>query len=395
LSEHYLKGSPGVLESEKNALRQELYWKRDRYIPALEGADVYLTIDQNVQHIVEKALDDVMREHRARGAWAVVQQVKTGAILAMASRPAFDPNQFVTTEENVRLNRAIGFVYEPGSTMKAAVIAAALNEKVVNPSTVVDCEDGQWWYANRPLRDHHGHDRLSVADVLKKSSNIGTAKIALMLGKTRLERYLRSFGLGHSLGIDLPGEESGILHASDNWTKISPTRIAIGQGVAVTAVQMLNMFCAIANDGYLMKPYVTRQVRDSSGSVLLTRRPEVLGRPISSETAKTMRELLGRVTQDGGTGRRARVKGYAVAGKTGTAQKPENGAYSSTAYVASFVGFLPAEDPQIGVIVVVDEPQPIHYGGVVAGPAFSRIAGQTIRCLDIAPYRYELASDSR
>ncbi len=379
----YLRGSPGIMEGRVNAMRQELYIRRGRYVPALEGANVTLTIDQNIQYMVEKALDGVMEEHRAEGAWAIVQRISTGEILAMASRPGFDLNEFRHAPDLAKLNRAIGYVYEPGSTLKPAVIAAALEEGTVTPDTMFDCENGAWSYKRRILRDYHAYSRLNVADGLKKSSNILTAKVSLTLGDEGLNRYLRAFGLGRKLGIDLPGEESGILHPVKRWSGISATRISIGQGVAVTALQMLGAVCAIANDGFLMKPYVVREVRSGTGEILHRSDPEVVSRPISIQTAQTMRHLMGRVTEDDGTGRRAQVPGYSVAGKTGTAQKPVAGGYSSTEHVASFVGFLPVEQPEIGVIVVVDNPQPLHTGGVVAAPAFSEIAGPAIRYLNV------------
>lgn len=381
--ERFMKGSPGFLESEKDGLRREMPSKRQRVVPALQGADVYLTLDQNLQYMVEKAIDDVLLEQQAVAGWAIVQRVRTGEILAMVARPAFDLNAFPETAESQRLNRAIGCVYEPGSTMKAVTFAAALNEGLVTPETVFDCENGTWYHAGKPLRDFHPYGKLNVADGLKKSSNIMSAKIAVMLGDKRLHRYLRSFGLGQVMGIDLPGEEQGILHPVSAWSAISSSRIAIGQGVAVTALQLLGVYCAIANDGKVMRPYVVNRVVARDGSILLQRQPEMVGRAVSEETAATMRELLSRVTEADGTGRRAAVEGYRVAGKTGTAQKPVDGGYSSTAHYASFVGFLPAEDPEIGVIVVVDEPRKAHTGGVVAGPAFREIASQAVRYLDI------------
>ncbi len=381
--DRYLRGSPGIMEGCVNAKRQELYIRRGRNVPALEGANVTLTIDQNIQYMVEKALDEVMEEHRAEGAWAVVQRVSTGEILALASRPGFDLNEFRHAPDFAKLNRALGFVYEPGSTMKPAVFAAALEEKTVTPDTMFNCENGAWLYKRRILRDYHPYSRLSVADGLKKSSNILTAKVALTLGDEGLDRYLRAFGFGKKLGIDLPGEENGILHPVKRWSGISSTRIAIGQGVAVTALQMLGAMCAIANDGFLMKPYIVREVRSGTGEVMHRSEPEVVSRPISVKTAQTMRHLLGRVTESDGTGRRAQVPGYTVAGKTGTAQKPVAGGYSNSEHMASFVGFLPVKHPEIGVIVVVDNPQPIHTGGRVAAPAFRKIAGPAIRYLNV------------
>jgi cell division protein FtsI (penicillin-binding protein 3) len=313
-----------------------------------------------------------------------VQRVRTGEILAMASRPAYDPNEFRTTEPLSRLNRAIGCVYEPGSTLKAATISAALNEGTVSPATVFDCESGAWSYAQRVLHDVHPYGPLTVADGVKKSSNILTAKVALTLGPERLHRYLRAFGLGAPLRVDLPGEEAGIVRPLRTWSAVDPTRIAIGQGVSVTALQMLGVICAIANDGVLMRPYVVSSVSRADGGALLRRGPEVLSRPIRPDTAAVMRGLLARVTEDGGTGTKARVEGYEVAGKTGTAQKPVNGVYGDEC-VASFVGFLPARSPRIAAIVVVDEPQAERMGGAVAAPLFSRIAGEAVRCLDIPP----------
>jgi len=381
-----LKGLPGVVEGRLNALRQELYLERERYEPGQQGSSVELTIDRNVQHIVEKVIDGVMEEFNATAAWSIVQRVKTGEILAMVSRPAFDLNRFHETLPDVRLNRAVGTNYEPGSTLKAATFAAALNEGIVTPQTVFDCENGGWFYKGKLLRDTHGYGNLTVADGLKKSSNILTAKVALMLGNERLYRYLRAFGFGELSGIDLPGEEAGIFHPPSKWYGISPTRIPIGQGIATTGLQILGLYCTIANDGYRMRPYVVRRVIDADGQVVHEGRPEVVARVIRPETAALMRELLADATEDGGTGRRARISDIRVAGKTGTAQKPVPGGYSATDYVASFVGFLPVEDPEIGIIVVVDNPKPLYYGGQVAAPAFGSIAGEVSRYLGFQVY---------
>lgn len=381
-----LKGLPGVVEGRLDALRQELYLERERYEPGRQGNSVELTIDRNVQHIVEKAIDEVMEEFSASAAWSIVQRVKTGEILAMVSRPAFDLNRFYETRPDVRLNRAVGANYEPGSTLKAATFAAALNEGIVMPETVFDCEDGAWYYKGKLLRDSHPYGDLTVADGLKKSSNILTAKVALMLGNERLYSYLRAFGFGELTGIDLPGEEAGIFHPPSKWYGISPTRIPIGQGIATTGLQILGLYCTIANDGYRMRPYVVRRVIDSTGQVVHEGRPEVVARVIRPATAALMRELLAAATEDGGTGQRARIGDMRVAGKTGTAQKPVPGGYSPTDYVASFVGFLPVDEPEIGIIVVVDNPKPLYYGGQVAAPAFGSIAGEVSRYLGFQVY---------
>jgi cell division protein FtsI (penicillin-binding protein 3) len=392
--ERYLRGSPGYVERGVNALRQELYEKQEAFIPAIPGANVTLTIDQNIQHMVEKTLDEVMTEQHAKATWAIVCRVKTGEILAMASRPGFDLNEFRTASDAVKLNRAIGCVYEPGSTFKAVVAAAALNEKMVTPSKVFDCEKGAWTYGGKTLRDFHPYGSLTFADGVKKSSNIMMAKVAISLGPERFYQYVQAFGVGAKCGIDLPGEEVGISHPPSRWSGISITRIPIGQGVAVTALQLLGIYGAIANDGFMMRPFVVKRILAADGSVVYQRNPEVMGRPITQETAATMRTLLGAVTEEGGTGTRAVVEGYKVAGKTGTAQKPVNGSYSATAHIASFVGFLPAEEPEIALVVVVDEPQPCHTGGVVAGPAFSKIAGHTVRYLEIPPVACKVAANN-
>ncbi len=380
----YLKGSPGLLESKVDAFRRELYGERDLMVPAIRGADVHLTLDQSIQYIVEKAVDSVLEEFQATGACAVVQRVSTGEILAMASRPCFNPNSYRQSSRDLWRNRAIQDVYEPGSTMKALVVSAAMNERLVTPETLINCEKGIWYYAGRPLNDHVS-GMVTVADVIKRSSNIGAAKIGLMLGNPRLDAYLRAFGLADPLGIDLPGEERGILMRHSRWSKIKPTRLAIGQGVAVTALQMLGIYCTIANEGYMMRPYVVDRVVSHNGEALYRHQPEIVARPIRRDVARTMCQLLARVTERGGTGRRARVDGYSVAGKTGTAQMAVPGGYSSTDYVASFVGFLPASAPEIGIIVTVERPKPKHQGGQVAAPVFREIASATARYLAIPP----------
>jgi len=283
-------------------------------------------------------------------------------------------------------NRCIANNYEPGSTFKVTVVAAALNEKLVAPAQIFDCENGTWFYQRRSLHDFHPYGNLSVADIIKKSSNIGAAKIAVLLGNARLYAYLKQFGIGERTGIELPGEEAGLLYPVSKWTALSPTRIAIGHEVAVTALQMLGVLCAIANDGVRMKPYIIQQVTDADGRVLYQNMPVAVSQPIRPDTARLMKSLLARVTEEGGTGHRAAVEGYTVGGKTGTAQKAIPGGYSDTLNMSSFMGFIPVEDPQLAIIVVLDEPSnDVRTGGYVAGPVFKEIAEQSVRYLDIAP----------
>ncbi len=378
-----LRGITGLRVSERDGRRREVYNRRHIDIPPRPGNDIYLTLDQELQYMMESALDAGLEQYGGQAAWAIMMRVSTGEILAMASRPAFDLNEFPQSTAEERRNRAISYNYEPGSTFKVAVIAAALNEGLVTPDELIDCEHGRWYYRGRPLRDYSPHGVLSVADVLQKSSNIGSAKIALKMTEAKLEEYLRAFGTGRLTGIDLPGEEAGILNPRSRWSAISVTRIAMGHEVAVTALQQLNAVNAIANEGRLMRPYVVREVLNRHGHAIHRGTPEVIGQPIRPDTARVMARLMARVTEEGGTGRRAQLAGYPIAGKTGTAQKPIPGGYSDRLNIASFVGFLPADDPEISMVVVVDEPQPQRTGGAVAAPIFRDIAEQAVLYLGI------------
>lgn len=395
--DEYLKGKEGRRVSTRDGRRQEIYGTRIVDTPPEDGATVYLTLDQQLQYAVEDVLQRMRDEFQAKAVWAIVQRVDTGEILAMASYPNYDLNRFSQTPEEWMRNRAISVNYEPGSVMKAAAISGALDNRIVKENDPIDCENGYWVYARRALRDSHGMGIMSVADVIKHSSNIGTAKIALAMGDRLLYTRLKAFRFGERLGVGLPGEEAGIFYSptSPNWSKLSITRIGMGQGIAVTSLQMLSMMNAIANDGTQMKPYVVSKVVAPDGTVVVENKPEDLGNPLTVRTARQMQRLLARVTEDDGTAPKAQVEGYTVAGKTGTAQKANpTGGYYEKNFVASFAGFLPAEDPQIGIIVVADDPGTInaqtgrkenYYGGTVCGPAFSEIAEFAVRYLKIAP----------
>ncbi len=383
-----LQGVAGLRISQKDGRRREIYGRRTVDIEAQSGADVYLTIDQQIQHFAEVALDNLMAKYHPKAAWAIVQNVRTGEILAMASLPTFNPNRFSTAPAEWMRNRAINYTYEPGSTMKAMIVASALDCGAVRETDVFDCENGAWFYGGAVLHDSHPEGRLTVADIIKKSSNIGAAKVALRMGDAKVYQSLRAFGFGDRTGIDLPGEDAGILWKTDRWQKMSITRIAMGHEVLVTSMQILNAVSTIANDGIRMRPFIIRKVVDKDDNTVLAAQPEALSRPIRPEAAKQMRRLLARVTQPGGTGTRAALPGYLVGGKTGTAQKVdlENGGYYRNKYISSFVGFLPVENPAISIIVVADEPQQGgYYGGTVCGPYFQEIADQTVRYLRIPP----------
>jgi len=385
----HLQGSAGLRISQKDGRRREIYSRRTVDIEPESGADVYLTIDQQVQYFAEKALDELVEKYEPQGAWAIVQNVRTGEILAMASWPTYDPNRSSseTLPSEWMRNRAIGYTYEPGSVMKAMIIASALDAGVVGAQDVFDCENGRWMYGGKALHDSHGEGLLSVADILKKSSNIGAAKIALNMGNEKVHQGLKAFGFGSPTGLDLPGEEGGILWNPKRWSKISATRLAMGHEINVTSMQMISALSTIANDGVRMRPLIIQRVVDANGETIFEPLPEELGRPIRPETAKMMSRLLARVTQPGGTGTKAALKGYSVAGKTGTAQKVnlEEKTYYKNKYIASFAGFLPVENPAISIMVVADDPQGAHYGGTVCAPAFRTIADQTVRYLRISP----------
>ena len=393
----FLRGSEGLRVSRKDGRRREIYSARTVDIEPKDGSNIVLTLDQQLQYMVEKTLEKMCSEFHAKAGWAIVQRVRTGEILAMASFPTYDLNRYGKAPPEWRRNRAISFNYEPGSTMKAGVIAAALDHNIVKETDLIDCEEGYWVYGGKSLRDSHGLGLISVADVIKHSSNIGTAKIAMKMGEPLLYSSLKAFHFGERLGVGLPGEEAGIFYSPKHWSKISITRIGMGHEIGVTALQVLSMMNAIAYSGVQMRPMVVKRVESPSGEIITEYKPEELGRPLSPSAARRMRKLLARVTEEGGTGTKARVEGYTVGGKTGTAQKirpaSEGGGYYSKNFTSSFVGFLPVENPEIGIIVVADDPGTFtesgrktkYFGGTVCAPAFREIAEFAVRYLRISP----------
>lgn len=385
----YLTGTPGLIEGEKDAGRREIFSRRKVYVPPIAGSDIYLTLDHRIQFEVERAIQEVVEKFDALSGWAIVQHVRTGKILAMASFPDFEPENYTETTLDVWRNNALAIVYEPGSIMKAVTVAAMLNERLATPTTEFEVGEGVWFYAGKPLRDHV-YGRVTVSTALKKSSNIACAKMGLRLGAQRLENYLRAFNFGSKLGIELPGEENGILARAKDWDKLKPTRIPIGQGIAVTGLQMINAYSTLANDGRMMRPYLVDRIVSPSGETVFQARPEVIGRPVRPDVARAVREMLTGVTEEGGTGKRAAVPGFSIGGKTGTAQKAVPGGYSSTDYYASFVGFVPAGEPVFSVLVSVERPRPQHTGGFVSAPVFGKIAAATARYLALDP---DLPSD--
>ena len=369
----FLQGTDGMIEGIRDGRGREIRSRRAATVEPINGADVHLTLNQNIQMITERLLAEGVAESQASGGRCIVQLVDTGEILAMASVPDFDPADYQAVPALTWQNSAIAQIYDPGSTMKSVIVVAALNENLITPDSRFDVGHGSWFYGGHVLRDKV-YGNTDVRTIIRKSSNIGAAMIGLMLGNRRMEAYLRAFGFGGALGIDLPGEERGLLPPSDSWEAVKPTRIAIGQGISVTPLQMLNAYCTIANGGRLMRPYTVARIVAPGGEIMHENTPKVIGRPIRPAVAAEMRAMLSAVTEDG-TGRRAAVEGYSSAGKTGTAQMlAPGGGYSESDYWASFVGFVPAERPVFGVIVVIDRPRTRHTGGAVAAPVFAQIS---------------------
>jgi cell division protein FtsI (penicillin-binding protein 3) len=348
------------------------------------GNSLVLTIDEGLQYIVEKGLDKAMRMWGASSASAIMMNPFTGEILAMANRPTFDLNNPSSYKASERRNRAITDSYEPGSTFKIVVAAGALEEGLVSPDTEFDCSAGSIEVGGRVVRDTHKHGVITFREVIKTSSNVGAVMVGLMLGKDKLYEYAKRFGFGEKTGIDLPGEASGMLRPPELWSETSLSAVSIGYEVAVTPLQLLRAYSAIANGGFLVKPYIVSKIISPEGRVIYSFRPEKK-RAISTKVAETLKEILVSVTQEGGTAATASVDGNRVAGKTGTAKliDPETGMYSNKKYASSFVGFVPADKPKVALIVVVREPKEKFYGGLVAAPIFKEIADQTLSYLNV------------
>lgn len=383
--EPYLRGEKRMTVLERDALGRTVFPKGFTQLGPAGGHSVTLTIDEVIQYIAEKELEEAVTATRAKGGIIVVMEPRTGAILAMAVNPRFDPNLLRAMSADRWRNRALTDAYEPGSTLKIFVAAAALEEKVMEPGTLVYGENGKMVVANTVIHDHEKSGWMTFAQVLQKSSNVGSVKMAMALGEDRLYRYLRSFGFGERTEIDLPGETVGLLKGPRDWGRRTLSSVAIGQEIGVTPLQLATAVSSVANGGWLMKPYIVSAVRDRTGRLIAQMAPQVRRRPISPETTQLLTRILEGVVAQG-TGTRAAVPGYRVAGKTGTAQKidPQTGVYSSSLFVGSFAGYVPADDPRLTIVVVIDEPQTEAWGGVVAAPVFRRIAEQALPYLGVS-----------
>jgi cell division protein FtsI (penicillin-binding protein 3) len=352
------------------------------------GKNLVLTIDSTIQYIAEKALAETVEEFSAKSGMAVVMDPRTGALLAVAQFPLFNPNALNGFNRKVWRNRIITDPFEPGSTMKIFSAAAAIDSGSCSPSSIFYCENGAYRIGNHVIHDSHEHGWLSLQQIVKYSSNIGAVKFSAVTGPQRLFNTLQKFGFGEKTGIDCPGETAGSLAPYQRWTTVDAGTIAFGQGVSVSALQLITAVSAVANKGILMKPYVVQAITDYHGRLIKSFAPKAVRRAISEKTAAAITRIMQTVVTEGGTGVNAALDGYSACGKTGTAQKiDENGRYSNEKFIASFVGFAPVENPRIAVLVVVDEPQKEHYGSEVAAPAFKTIAQKTLDYMNISPKR--------
>lgn len=380
-----LAGVPGWRVTETDRRGRELVSRRGQDLEARDGLNVVLTIDSVIQNIMETALAKAMEEHSPISITGIAVRPKTGEILAMATLPNFNPNNPGASSADARRDRVVTDVIEPGSTFKIVVISGALNDHIVSLNEVFDCEHGHFPFAGRVLHDHEPFGDLSVEQIITKSSNIGAAKVGIKLGADRLYDYIRSFGFGERTGLPLPGEVVGIARPVQDWSKVSVAQIPMGQGVAVTRLQITMAMCAIANGGVLMRPMLVNRLEDEDGNVVVRYSPQPVRRIISQEAAKETVEALKTVVSSEGTAAKAALEHYTVAGKTGTAQKVVNGEYVHGKYVASFIGFFPADDPQLCISIILDQPKEGYYGGQVAGPVFKEIAERAANYLNIKP----------
>ncbi|MBI4342376.1 MAG: penicillin-binding protein 2 [Candidatus Omnitrophica bacterium] len=372
-----LKGQDGWRATLRDAKGDLLIGPWTTQTDPVDGYDVVLTIDSIVQQAAEESLAWGVKKYHAKGGSIIVMDPDTGAILAMANAPSFDANKPAEAPADFRRNRAVTDLFEPGSTFKVVTAAALIEEGRITPEEPVFCENGSYpTVARHVLHDHRPHGALSFHDVVAYSSNIGTAKAAQRLKPDELYRHIRAFGFGQKTGVDLPGEVSGILSPPSRWSRLSPFIVPIGQEIAVTPLQLAVMTAVIANGGFRVRPFIVDRVQTPDGRVVRSHAQAAPVRIISSETAHTVQRMLVSVVESG-TGQLANVQGLTVAGKTGTAQKLEpTGRYSHSRFVASFVGLGPVPDSRFVIVICVDEPRPLYFGGVVSAPMFKRVVEQ-------------------
>jgi cell division protein FtsI/penicillin-binding protein 2 len=379
-----LSGIPGWRKTEMDKRQRELVAYRDEDVAPRDGLNVVLTLDEGLQNIVESELAAAWEKQQPISIRCIMVRPRTGEILAMATLPNFDPNHPGASPMDALRDRAISDNYEPGSTFKIVVVTGGLDQHLVTLNDVFDCEHGHFRYAGRTLHDHLPFGLLTVENIITKSSNIGAAKIGIRLGQEQLYEYIHTFGFGERTGIPLPDESPGQLHPLKEWSGVSIAQIPMGQGVAVTPLQMVMAMCALANHGILMRPMLVSRLEDPDGKVVAQYEPQAVRRVASPEAIRDMVTALKTVVTREGTAYQGHLDHYTVAGKTGTAQKVKDGHYVDK-FFSSFIGFFPADDPEVCIMVVMDEAKDGHYGGMIAAPVFHAIAERAANYLDLKP----------
>jgi stage V sporulation protein D (sporulation-specific penicillin-binding protein) len=381
----YLRGRPGGIVVEYDARGQEIPYATHKFAPPVDGQNIYLTIDIVIQQIIERELEKVMRETQAKAATIIVIQPATGEILALANKPDYDPNNFAAFAPKFWRNNAVSNAYEPGSTFKIVTTSAVLGDNIVGPEDRF-FDPGEVEVQGRHIHcwKHGGHGSQSFSEVVQNSCNVGFVNAGLRLGADAFYRYIQTFGFGKPTGVDLPGEAKGIIIDKAKVKPINIATMSIGQSIAVTPMQLVTAAAAIANDGQLLRPQIVREVKDKEGKIIRSFQPDKITQVYMEKTGQVVKGILEKVVEEG-TGRSAFIEGFHVAGKTGTAQKVGAGGYVQGKYVASFVGFAPADKPQIAALIVIDEPVGPYYGGVIAAPVFGAIAQDILQYLKVAP----------
>jgi cell division protein FtsI/penicillin-binding protein 2 len=382
-----LRGLPGWRLTETDNRKREVVLRRTQDVDAQDGLNVVLTIDSVVQNIVESALADGMEKHTPISISGIVIRPRTGEILALATLPTYNPNKPDAVDADARRNRVITDMAEPGSTFKIVTVSGALSDGLVKLTDMFDCENGKFMYGGRMLKDTHPNRNLSVEGIITHSSNIGAGKIGIKMGENRLYEYLKNFGFGERTQVPLPGEVNGWVHPVNKWSKVSIVQIPMGQGLTTTRLQMAMAMSAIANQGMLMRPMLVHRLEDRAGNVVERYSPLPVRQVVSPEAARAMTQALKTVVENDGTAAQAALDHYVVAGKTGTAIKAEHGVYVAGKYFSSFIGFFPADNPEICISVTMDEPHHGYYGGKTAAPIFKRIAEHSANYLNIRPDR--------
>ena len=385
--DRFLRGDVGNTTSYRDARGKGFETEETMNQEGREPYHLHLTLRKNIQYVTEKEVNAACESYQAKACTAVVLDSGTGQVLAMASYPSFNPNAFQSYGQENWRNRAVTDTFEPGSTFKTILAAAALESGAVQVKDRFFCENGSLRVGKHLIHDHEKYGMLSFREIVKVSSNIGIYKVGQKVGRNRFAESISLFGFGEETGIDFPGEVPGFIRPARLWQEIDFANITFGQGIRVTPIQLASGFVAIANGGMRMRPYLVSRITDSQGRSVVETEPKPVERVIQEETSRLLIDMLKEVTEEGGTATKAALPGYTVAGKTGTAQKVVNGIYSHDKFVSSFVGIVPADSPKLVVLVTIDEPQGVVYGGLVAAPVFRKIAWAALRDLGVPPDR--------